>query len=271
MRVRRSDSYAGRNGVLASTSATMADSSNTTPPDTGKLAKTRAERANLGSHGPLERFEHRVEVPGPVVADAVDEQRWRTGDAVPLTLSPVLLDARPGFRALQIRREAGHVEAQLPSVLDHRGLRDGRRAVVDEVVHLPEAALIRRRLGGAGDAFGAGMGALVGEVPKGVDEAVAQRLPQPQQHPAQPLAIRTEEVRVGDDGDGVRHAAAPDMVALRIDGVLQANRRRLAAGTFLAGHRRSYQKRGGAAVSSRRRPGWRRPFRTALWRTCRWR
>ncbi len=52
-------------------------------------------------------------------------------------------------------------------------------------MHLPEAALPRGGLGGAGDDGRAGVGALVGEVPEDIDEPLAQGLAQPGEHEAQ--------------------------------------------------------------------------------------
>ena len=83
-------------------------------------------------------------------------------------------------------------------------------------MHLPEPALARRGLGGAGDEGRAGMGALVGEVAEDIDEPLAEGLAQPVEHGAQAAAIGAEIVAVDHDADdAVGGAPAAHMIPRR--------------------------------------------------------
>ncbi len=65
-----------------------------------------------GAQGPLQGLQHGVEVPGPIVAQAVDEDRRRPGDAVGAAVGQVLLDPLPQLGILEVLGEARHVEMQ---------------------------------------------------------------------------------------------------------------------------------------------------------------
>ena len=175
---------------------------------------------------PLQPLEQRIEVPRPVVADAVGEQRRRTGDAVAPSVRHILLDARADLGAVEIRGELRHVQSERARVLDDARFGHRLVAVVDPVVHLPETALIGGRLGGLRDPRRARVSALVREVAEGVDQPIAQRRAEPQHHAAEALAIGTQEIAVGDDFDAVARAGSADVIARGIDASLQVHSRR---------------------------------------------
>src|SRR5438094_2788900 len=82
------------------------------------------------------------DVVGAVVAPAVDEEGGRTGDAAQVGAVDVLGDARGTSVLAQCIREPFRVESELLSMV-HEVTRAKRGLVLEqEVVHLPESALI---------------------------------------------------------------------------------------------------------------------------------
>src|SRR5262245_26124273 len=110
----------------------------------GRCWETR-EHARRAVHarrdGPLERLEHRVVVPRAIVADPVDEQGWRTRNAVRAPGREILLDARAHFIAPKVAFEAIDIEADPTRELENVRLVERRLAAEQPVVHLEETPL----------------------------------------------------------------------------------------------------------------------------------
>ncbi len=171
-----------------------------------------------GAHGPLQRLQHGVEVPGPVVAQSVDEDGGGGGHAVGAAVGEILLDLPPQLRVLEVPGETGHVEVQRGGDLEQSVAVERRLVGVERVVHVPEAALAARRLGADRHQGRTRVGALVREMPEGVDHPLAERLAQALQHGPQSAAVRAEIVAVDHDHDtAAACAAATDMIAAAVD------------------------------------------------------
>src|SRR5215468_58873 len=131
------------------------------------------------SNRTLQRFEHRVEVPSPVVSYPVDEQSGRARNAVSVPLPLISLDPSAHLVALKIAFELIDVEPDRSSHLDELRLTDRQGAVEDLVVHLEEATLSGCCLGSTRRKLRARVGALVREVPKHVNQTIAERFVEP--------------------------------------------------------------------------------------------
>ncbi len=122
--------------------------------------------------GTLQRFEQRVEIPGAVVAYPIDEERRSARHAVVPPLVEILLHALASLVAERVGLEALRVQGELAREVEEHAFGDGKLVRVDTVVHFPEAALFRGGLRGACHTLGAGMRALVWEMPKDIDQAI---------------------------------------------------------------------------------------------------
>ena len=89
-----------------------------------------------------------------------------------------------------------------------------------------------------------GMGPLVGKMAEHVDQPIAQRLAQSQQHAAKPLAVGAQQVGVRDDAHRAGHAAAAHVVARRIDRTLAVGSQHLPPGVVGRHRRRILRQRG---------------------------
>ena len=107
--------------------------------------------------------------------DAVDEERRRGADPERPRGGGVALHA-PGVGAGgQLGGDAVGVEPEAARVGDEVAVREVAARGVERVVHLPEGALGRRRLGGLGRVAGVRVDVLEREVAEGEAQVVAQR------------------------------------------------------------------------------------------------
>jgi hypothetical protein len=85
--------------------------------------------------------------------------------------------------------------------------------VIEPVVHLPEATLLRCGLGSARDELRARMRPLVRKVSEDIDEALSKRLAQPHEHLAKTPTIGAKKVAIQNDAHhAVRAIAAATYV-----------------------------------------------------------
>ncbi len=149
------------------------------------------------------------------MASAVDEEGGRAGDAAEVGAVDILGDAGGAGVLAQVVGEAFDVEAQLLGVGDQI-IRAERVLVVEqEVVQLPEGALLGRGLGGFGGELGARVDVVQRQVPPDVadvaelaEELADDRFGLP--------AVGALEVAVLDDRD--RRVDRPaNVVALGVD------------------------------------------------------
>src|SRR6185503_17931898 len=92
-------------------------------------------------HGRRERRD----VVGAVVAERVDEEGWRAGDAREIRRVDVLCDPAGARTRSQIVLESLDVEPEVPGVADEIAVTERVLALEQEVVHLPERTLLCRR------------------------------------------------------------------------------------------------------------------------------
>src|SRR5581483_1995944 len=96
--------------------------------------------------GRLDLGGQRCDVVRPVMAELVDEEGRRPGDAGEIGRVDVLRDPRRTRARAQVVFEALDVEAELPGVADQVGNAQRVLVVEQDVVHLPEGVLLCRRL-----------------------------------------------------------------------------------------------------------------------------
>src|SRR5262245_3150042 len=125
------------------------------------------------SHRTLERLEHRMKVPGAIIANAVDEQRRRTGDAVLLGICEIPSDARTDVFTVEVALKTLEVESNRARELDQISCLDRRLTIEETVMHFKEPTLTGRRFRRSRCELRAGVRALVREMSKGVDEPIA--------------------------------------------------------------------------------------------------
>ena len=149
------------------------------------------------------------------MAAAVDEEGRRAGDAAQVGAVDVLGDAGSTGVVVQVVGEPFDVESELLGVADEVAEGEGVLVVEQQVVHLPERALVGGGLGGLRGKLGVGMDVAERQVPPDVadvaevaEELADDRLRLP--------AVGTLEVAVLDKRD--RRLERPaNVVALRID------------------------------------------------------
>ena len=117
-----------------------------------------------------------MELPCAVVPDPVDEQCRGPGHAIDSPLLEVLFDVGASLVALHVGGESTHVEPKGSREVEQTELVDRRLALVDAVVQLPESSLLGGGLARTGRELRTGVGALVGELAKHVDEPIPERL-----------------------------------------------------------------------------------------------
>jgi len=105
--------------------------------------------------------------------------------------------------------------------LEHMRFCQRRRALVEFVVHLPEASLPGGRLGGPGRELRARVGAFIREMAEHIGKAIAHGVLQPFDDVSQPSAIGAEIVAPDQQGSRVAALRAADMVAVGVDGPLK--------------------------------------------------
>src|SRR5919201_3510226 len=156
-----------------------------------------------------------VDVVGAVVTAAVDEERWRAGDPAEICAVDVLRDASCADVMLEIIAEPFDVEPEPLGTRDQIRLLERGLFGEQQVVHLPEGALLCGGLGGFGGHLCVGMDVVQWEVAPDVAE-VAEVLHELADDGLGATAVQTLEVAVLDERDR-RIRRAPDVVALGID------------------------------------------------------
>ena len=149
------------------------------------------------------------------MAPAVDEERRRAGDAAEVGAVDVLGDARGADAFAQVVGEAFDVETELLGVADQVVELERVLVLEQEVVHLPERALLGGGLGGLRGELSVGVDVVQRQVPPDVADVaeVAQELADDR---LRLPAVGALEVAVLDDRD--RRLERPaDVVALGID------------------------------------------------------
>ncbi len=119
-----------------------------------------------------------MKIPRTVITQSVDKERRRSGHAVAHRFFAIVMDMRFRVVAIQILCEPIHIETELACKTDRKLRRERALVVVEPVVHLPEPALLTRRLRGARHEFGAGMGPLIGKMAKDIGQPLAQNFAQ---------------------------------------------------------------------------------------------
>jgi hypothetical protein len=125
-----------------------------------------------------------MEIPGAVVANAVDEEAGRPRHAVVLSFGEIFLDPRQRFAAFEIALELRHVEAEIMREIAYLSFGERRLLFVQPIIHFPKAALFRRGFRSARYESRARMCSFVREMAKDVCQALTERLPQPRNHKA---------------------------------------------------------------------------------------
>src|SRR5207253_4009286 len=93
------------------------------------------------------RLQHGIVIPGAVVPETIDEDGGRSRD--PVAPSTPLIGFNPALDlvALEILDKAIHIDAKRTDMVQNFVFVRGRRIVEQPIVHIPEAALARRRFG----------------------------------------------------------------------------------------------------------------------------
>ena len=200
----------------------------------GRQAGEGPRRAlHLRRQRPLQRLEHGIEIPGPVVALAVDEDGRGPGHAIATAISEIFVDMGLDIGVGEIAFEAVHVEADRAGGIEHVLARKRRLASIERVVHVEEAALPCGRFRRLGGELRPGVGVLVGEVAEDVGQALAQRLAQAGEHAAKAPAVGAQVVAVDQYANPIVGFAVPaHVIALEVDRTPQSELD--AAGQFRA-------------------------------------
>src|SRR6185503_11483982 len=112
----------------------------------------------------------RRDVVGAVVAERVDEEGWRAGDAREIRRVDVLCDPAGARARSQIVLESLDVEPELPGIADEIAITERVLTLEQQVVHLPERALLRSGFSPFGGALRVGMDVVERQVPPDVGD-----------------------------------------------------------------------------------------------------
>jgi hypothetical protein len=168
--------------------------------------------------GTFERLEHRVIVPGTVVADPIHEERGCSRHPVLATVLDVALDARAYGLGVEVAFEAARIEAGRLCELEELGAPDGELVIEERVVHLEEAPSKRRGFGRPRREVGAGVRVLVRKMAEDVDHAIAERLTELAHHGAKAPTVGAKEILIADDEHRLVAPRAANVIALGVDG-----------------------------------------------------
>src|SRR4029079_15029864 len=116
-----------------------------------------------------------MEIPGIVVADSVDEEGRRNGDAVAATLPQVLLHASARRLAVEIAAEPIHVQPEAARKIEHALAPKRRFLLVEPIVHFPKSSLRGGGLRRAREQVCPRMHGFVRQMAKNVQERITKR------------------------------------------------------------------------------------------------
>jgi hypothetical protein len=114
----------------------------------------------------LKGFAKGLEIPGLVIAGAIDEESRGAIGAAPESALEIVLDAIPGTSAGQHLRYLAGVRSCLLSVAQQGLGPEVPLVLVEEIVHSPELSLQRHRLGRLRGGLSMGMDIAEGQVAK---------------------------------------------------------------------------------------------------------
>lgn len=151
----------------------------------------------------------RVLVPRPIMAAAVDEEGWRPVDSAAHATHEILTHPGPVLSLHEFKTESLDFQPERVGIADKVVFLQGVLALKEQVMHLPEATLGRRALGGLGGALGVRVNLRQREVPKHQPKLVAQLGKKVIKHRMCGPAVRAFKVAVLDEGD--RRGRSPRM------------------------------------------------------------